>query len=626
MAWAQDSVANLETVRIHESMKNMDIAALQLSKQHKIDEETLQLKSFQNIDALLQQQSSIFIKSNGLNSNASLSIRGASPAQNSVLWNGININNTAMGAADISTIPSGIFEDITLIYGSNTTTLGSGSTGGTLSLSNNISFHKNSQLKLNTYTNSLNNKGLQASGEWSNDKWYFKTSLYAHHHKNVFQYDDAGVKKQLEHAIATSNGVLVDAAHLVKHNDKVSHILSLHTWISNNERQIPKAIFESNSLKTQKENDIKLMVQYQIHQKRTFWNIKAAYLKSNFHYDDLSIALHTKYITHSFQNDIQWNYKSKSFFHKDWTNQVTISLPTTFQQLSNNNTQNGLNRIAGVVSFTAKHKDNHAMFAINARQEWNNHQRAPFTPQFMGKYRIYHSTQQALLIKASTQKTYRLPTLNEWYYFPGGNTFLKPEVGWSHEGGLQYFFHRNKHAFQGELTYFHRDMKDWIYWLGGAIWTPHNIAAVRSTGWELQLRSKYNWTQNLSTKINWNTTLSNSVTQASYIPNDKSIGMQIPYSPRTIHQFGLLVQYKNWSWLSNMQYIGYRFTTNDESNFMPDYWVVQTQIQKKWILHSKHHLHTSIHIENLGNTQYQIVNGRPMPPLYIGIQIQWLWH
>jgi hypothetical protein len=79
-----------------------------------------------------------------------------------------------------------------------------------------------------------------------------------------------------------------------------------------------------------------------------------------------------------------------------------------------------------------------------------------------------------------------LLTLNELYYFPGGNTSLKPEQGWSQDAGYSLSFKSGPISLFHDVSVFNRNIHDWILWVGGAIWTPHNISEVHSRGVETE--------------------------------------------------------------------------------------------------------------------------------------------
>jgi vitamin B12 transporter len=595
------------------------------------NQEAIQQHQNLSIDQFLQRHTSVFIRSSGINSNATLNIRGSSAAQNSVLWHGININNAALGATDLSLIPTGLFNQINLIMGSNTTLLGNGSTGGTLLLGNDLKFYKHHSLNTYLHTNTLQNTDGQAKYTWGNKKWFVSIGTDAKYHNNTFQYEnDISRQEKMLHANFKTMGLQSDIGYLLKSTPHQRQQLSSHIWVQDIYREIPRALFEPASTKQQKTKSQKYLSDYLYQTKRSTLNIKTAYLYDKFHYSDIAIFLDNTYITQQIQSSITYTHKHALYFSKKWDNTFFADIPLNLQSLHDNdkNSNHFLSRLAGVVSYSSKHRTRHHQWALNIRQEWNSYAPAPFLPQLQTKWRLWTSPHHIVALSGSIQKTYRLPTLNEWYFFPGGNPLLKPEHGWGQELGLDYQWEQDKKTFLFKSIAFNRTIHDWIYWLGGSIWTPHNIATVNSQGIELYLNPTYRPNNSTTLTGSWNTTFTRATTQASYIPNDKSIDKQIPYSPRLVHQMSLSGQYQHWLLIATGQYIGYRFITTDESDFIDDYFIAQISLQKKWMVTQKknHVFRTSIYIDNFtNNKRYQAVNGRPMPPMQIGITAHYMF-
>jgi outer membrane cobalamin receptor len=101
-----------------------------------IDSVTLQQYQFQSVANLLSQQTPVFIKSYGINALATLSFRGASAAQSQVYWNGVPLQNAALGMSDVSLLPVSLLQRVQVVYGSSAAMWGSGNVGGALVVEN----------------------------------------------------------------------------------------------------------------------------------------------------------------------------------------------------------------------------------------------------------------------------------------------------------------------------------------------------------------------------------------------------------------------------------------------------------------------------------------------------------
>ena len=103
------------------------------SKIESISADQLQISQEGGIDQILMRFTPIYLKSNagGL---SSIHFRGTSANHTSVNFGGINVNSLTLGSADMSAIPSYLFDGIDIQYGSSSAVNGSGSIGGSLSL------------------------------------------------------------------------------------------------------------------------------------------------------------------------------------------------------------------------------------------------------------------------------------------------------------------------------------------------------------------------------------------------------------------------------------------------------------------------------------------------------------
>ncbi len=223
-----------------------------------------------------------------------------------------------------------------------------------------------------------------------------------------------------------------------------------------------------------------------------------------------------------------------------------------------------------------------------------------------------YSLTKWLLLRANAQKTYRTPTLNELYYSPGGNPTLKPEHGWSEDAGYTMHIGNGNFMLSHSLSGFNRDIKDWIIWMGGAIWTPHNIAEVHSRGLETENRLEYHVSSHAVLHFGINTSYVLATTVSSAIANDGSVGKQIPYMPRYNGQINCGIAINRFYVNYNHTYTGYRFTVADESQYLQPYNTGNVQLMYPTKL-GKYPLMLNGQLNNIWNEQYTIVSSRPMP-------------
>src|SRR5690606_5715624 len=126
----------LDTIALH----NVVIVAPRLSdfasglKTQAIDSATMARYRPADLGTLLEMESPIFIKSYGLGSLATTSFRGGSANHTAVLWNGFNIGSPMNGQIDLSLVPVGIADEVSIQYGGASALWGSGAVGGSVLL------------------------------------------------------------------------------------------------------------------------------------------------------------------------------------------------------------------------------------------------------------------------------------------------------------------------------------------------------------------------------------------------------------------------------------------------------------------------------------------------------------
>ncbi len=620
----------------------------------KFDKRYRQFYINENIGQLLSQQSSAFVKSYGVNNMSTLSLRGASAAQSAVLWNGVPIMNPALGVADISMLHSGLFEQVTVQYGSSSALFGSGSVGGALMIGNEQpNFIKKKSLSVALNIGSFQHYAGTLKANISQAKWQLSLSAFGQSALNNFlYYDETEQAKKMENSkLKAIGGIAGLTYNLKKNNDSKfdSHYIGLHIWHQQYYREIPPALFESSSEKKQDDKSLRSLLEWRLSHKKYSVYAKFSFSNEQIDYrDGVTIPLIHSQANQYFQEvgfEKIWNSKHEN----NLSQSILVFSPLLYSFMRPSDTGNLYHQFRPAI--VAAYHLNYYNLQLNAalRQEWVNSVAAPLLPglslnvpifSFMMKQSKKSDAQYVFKssLMANLQRTYRIPTLNELYSFPGGNSSLKPEQGWNREVGYKIDFNLLEKSsaieysfISHELSYFNRDIKDWIIWMGGAIWTPHNLARVYSRGIEtrnkLELpllmlpKNKKNDLHQLKLLLSLNTSYILSTTKASYLPADSSIGRQIPYTPRYIFQGNIGLQWNNILLNYNHAYTGYRFVTTDESQYLLPYQIGNVQLSYSYYFKT-YAAKFFAQIQNIGNTKYEVVSARPMPGRYVNIGVQ----
>ena len=567
-----------------------------------IDSITLQQYNNQSVAQLLSQQAPVFVKSYGFNSLATLSFRGASSAQSQVLWNGIPIQNAALGITDVSLLPLALVDKVSIIYGGSAALWGSGNVGGALSVENDnphFDSTRSRHLSLSAGTGSFGQYQLGVKSVFSSSRWYTSVAGFWQSADNNFTYTDAQhTSKTLSNSALYGAGALCNAAYRV--SDRTT--FSLTAWYQQYHRFIPPALFEPASSKSQFDYTLRLLAHWQHRAERLSWYTKVAFLQDDIAYSDAAISLSSQSTAR--QYIAEWGAQYTLSPHHKFLLFTPLQLSVLDRPLLHDTKQQSRAALAGAYAVSSANYKWNA--SINARAEVIN-SISVFLPGISVSYQCTPS----LLLRANAQRTYRAPTLNELYYTPWGNENLLPEQGWTVDAGLNYKWHFGAAFFTHDVAVFSRSIRDWIVWLGAPNLTPHNIATVYSRGVETE--------SHLSIPIGIvtihagvNTAYVLATTQSSYIAGDGSIGKQIPYTPRYIGQANAGFTIRHWYLNYNHSFTGYRFTTTDESQYLSDYNTANLQLMYQSSFHA-HKYAIRLQYNNIFNLSYQVVAFRPMP-------------
>lgn len=573
-----------------------------------IDSSLLRQYALQQLSQLLSEQTSVFVRSYGINGVATLNFRGASSAQSQVLWNGVPLNSASVGATDVSLLSTNLFSRVELLYGGSSSLLGSGNVGGALLLDNKWSFtdslpyHARIALEYGSFGQMRAN--LQQTLHVG--RWMAGVNVNGRLAKNDFTFNGQQNEVQtMQHAALRAGSVLIQSAYQISD----STFIRAAVWGQQYYREIPAALFEPRSEKVQRDFALRSMIHAQLSRRSQVWYARLAATEERMRYEDSLIFLQTANKVQQGYSELGWR---RSFGD---AGDLLVFIPASFATTKPDR------------DTVYRHQSKLALAAAYSKYLWRNRIHLSLSgraEQVNGRYfflpgcNLSYTPIKVLKLRANLQRSYRVPTLNEMYFMPGGNPQLKPEQGWSSDAGWQLDLPLSGAIrLHQESSCFARRMHDWIIWFGGAIWTPHNIATVYSRGVETVNTLTCRLNAVSSFWIGLNTSFVLATTVSSYQPGDGSIGKQIPYSPRYNGQANIGCAWKNLRFTYNHTYTGYRFITVDESAYLAPY--NTGNLQASWNRGSgRYGITLSAFANNLWNQSYQVVAGRPMPGRNVG--------
>jgi Outer membrane cobalamin receptor protein len=568
-----------------------------------IDSLVLQQYQFQSIGDMLSQQVPVFVKSYGFNNLATLNFRGASAAQSQVYWNGVPLQNAALGVSDVSLLPVSLMSKVNVVYGSSAALWGSGNVGGALLVETDkpaFDTAGSAEYSASVAAGSFGQYHIGLGAQARMRKLSLGIKAFGQSAQNNFSYTDNGSRLQTLNSRLQSGALMGNAGYRV--NDK--NTLGFTGWYQQYYREIPRAMFEPQSVKNQRDESMRLLLDWNRDTKQHSRYAKLAYTRDRMLYDDAQITLRSDNITNMLYGEVG------NKVHLNPNHKLLVFVPVTVAWIDRRTAGDvkTQNRAALAGAYAGTFLRQKLNVSISARGEVIN-DKSIFLP---GVNAGYDATQW-LSFRANVQRSYRAPTLNELHYNPGGNDKLLPERGWNQDAGYALKIGSKRAlTFTHDASVFNRNIKDWIVWFGGAIWTPHNIAMVHSRGMETDNNLQWRIDDKWKLHLGFNSSYIIATTEESYIPGDNSIGKQIPYTPRYNYRGNIGFNYKAFYFNYNHTYTGYRFITVDESQYLLPYNTGNLQLLYTHQLPTTT-LQLSGQCNNITNNQYAVVNGRPMP-------------
>ena len=539
--------------------------------------------NYQSLGNLLQNQVNAYLKQNGNGMVSSISLRGTNSSQTGVYWNGIAINSSLNGQTDFNSIAVNSFDEVEIRKGGGSVLLGSGAIGGAINLSDKIVFQNKKEAHIISGLGSYQTYTIQASGLISTDNLFAKVSLGGSRSENDYPYVNSDLfNENGEYKNYNINGVFA-----FKINDK--NRLGFYTSIFDNDRNTSRTITAASNAKLLN-FDSRYLLDWKYLGNRYTSSLKLAYLNESF--------------TYFFDKDLSNTSKSRSsswVAKYDFTyflnNEILFNSGIEFENAKadgdniSNVEQNDL------TAYVLFHHQPISSFRYNLsiRKGISSIYDIPFVYSFDGRYDI----SKKFTLKAAFSSNYRLPTFNDLYWDPGGNSDLRSEKSNSAEIGFDFV-----HQFLNlNITSFYIKNDDLIQWqpVSGTIWQPVNIQNVTNYGIELSAWAQKKYEHHLFLlKVQYDYTMS----------KDDNLNKQIIYVPNHKGNFIFNYQLKKWNFSYNLQYTGEVFTTTSNTQTLNAYWLSNIDISKSFF---KNRLQLAFKINNLLDENYQSVAYRPMP-------------
>ena len=662
---AATAVAEERTVAIreitvvgHRPMKEIGV------QQTKLDSVALKENIALSMADVLTFNTSIFVKSYGRATLSTVAFRGTSPSHTQVTWNGMKINNPMLGMTDFSMIPSYFIDDASLLHGTSSVSETGGGLGGAVKLMSRPAENRGFGVQYIQGIGSFKTFDEFLRLTYGDDHWQISTRAvyssspndykYRNHDKKENIYDDdMNIIGQYYPVERNRSGSYKDLHILqeVYYNTRNGDRFGLNAWYINSNRELPMLTVDHGAAtdfdNRQRENTFRGVLSWD--HLRSNWKVaaKGGYIYTWMAYDysrDLgngTMAQMTR--SRSKINTLYGQVDGEYYIGRKWLFTANLSAHQHFVESRDKSVllqQGGTGivgyrqariELSGAVSAKWRPVDRFGMSVV-LREDMFGVKWTPIIPALFIDGVL--SKRGNIVAKASLSRNYRVPTLNDLYFLPGGNPDLKSESGWTYDAGVSFAVGKSGvYSLSGSANWFESFIKDWIIWLPTTkgFFSPDNIKDVHAYGVELKADLTVNlakeWQLGLDGTLSWTPSINNGEPRT---PADQSVGKQLPYVPEYSSSVNGRLSWRRWSFMYKWCYYSERYTMSSNdislSGKLPKYFMsnisLERTIDMRWAEWSLKGV-----INNLFNEEYISVLSRPMPginfEIFIGIRPKW---
>ena len=597
MVYAQDTTRVLSPVMITAPALSKFGAGAHISS---IDSATLANYPQTNLAQLLSSQSTVFIKQYGEGMLASLSFRGTGASHTTILWNGLQVGYPQLGQADLALIPTDFVGSIDIVHGSSSARFGTGAIGGSLLLQPQVPAKGNTL----TVVQSLGSFGTSNSRlAWSKAgaNGYMQVGGYYKTSKNNFPYRSANGDNLGRQQNAGFNllGMQLNSGWQFSPASQ----LSVHLQAGKANRDLQGSI-GSTATNNQKDDNLWGALTYQHQFLKGSWQTTYGFLYDNINYNGSA--------TDSYQHKLS---TEGSF---DLRPSLALEAGVNFAYIKVNSASftagEGMENRSHLFASLRWSPFAYLALSANVRQGFVTGYQIPFTPSVGADWQLLRQGDWQLNLVSQWAKGYRVPTLNDRYWNPGGNPNLLPEQSQNAEVGV-HVKNKGPVPFRVSATAYRLWVQNWILWLpNGSVWSPENKRKVKGTGLELEMSVSRQVGQT-SLKLWVNYAFTASVNQEPLDAYDRTVGKQLPYVP--LHNGNATAQLNTLHWLVrlNGSLTGKRFVTGDNETEVPGYALLDIRLGYRLQV-ARLPIHCFIDIKNVTNTNYQSIINRAMPGIH----------
>ena len=555
-------------------------------------------RSSESISTILEEETTNYLKYYSPGNLSSISTRGGNASQTSLVYNDFVLNNPLNGIVDFSSIPSVFFNSVNVMYGLPSSNWGNGGLAGAIILNNDPT--ENKSLEFGSVFGSFNQSTNFLKLNYSKKKVSSSLKLFRQSAENNFKFLDVNNEIVNQENSAFHHSALMSDSKIDFSNSSLKIVLFSQML----ERQVPKGMLESYTNAFQTDLNHRFFINYKYDLENSFIEFKTAYYDEQNSFVDSIRNIFSENPCKTLINQINFSKNINQF------NFLKLNLTNSLAKSNGNNYDDEvqINRFSLNGIYKINNPKNKWKHLFNSRIVLDKKNLSPLT----FSYSLNRVLAKDFKIYINMGKVYRFPTINDLYWSPGGNENLNPENGYSTDLGLLWTKDLSNTQLYFEPTIYSRWIDDWIIWQPtGTYWSPMNVKKVWNRGIETNSSISFK-KREISFNFSLKTAYNLSTNIDIYNINDASLGKQLIYVPHYKFIFKSQIAYRNIRITYIHNYTGYRYTSRDNLYYLPAFNLGRLFLS--WDLKFKKYPTKIFYkINNLYNTNYQLVINRPMP-------------
>lgn len=574
-----------------------------------IDSGSIERYQSDNLGLLLQSASPLSVKQVGNSGLSSVSMRGLSGSHTSVLWNGLPIVAPNTDQFDFMLLPVMPSFSVRMTEGGADLSDISGSIGGKIEIVSEPSKLKGTDALLSLSCGSFRDFSENLSVRTHLKNLSGNLSIWNRSSENKFLFINRNspggtTEERRNNSAYETRGLMNDLFY-----QKGRYVTSIHFWYSTSFRQLPGPVttVQQNFGETQDDRSFRTVLHFKSETERFSSEITTGY--------SADINLYNNESAHVLGDNRSEMVTAKSDFRYKIAENLSLilNLGDEYQKavsLSYPETENR-NLISSSIAAEGK-LFSRLKYMAQAREIISG--KDLMAPEFTAGGSFMLSRNGKNILKANVSRNIKLPSLNDLFWNPGGNTALLPETSTGYEAGYSYSNTFNSGIYSlFSLSLHSSDIKNLIQWAPGeySYWSASNIRSVKVNGAELKVSSSIPY-QRGKTTFDAGYSFTRSIISSSALNNDNAIGKQLIYTPVHHANAGLHGTFDIFSGGVDMVIYGKRYITSDNSEWLSASCLLNGTFGIL-VPFNGSSLKIELKVNNLLNSQWESVRNYPMP-------------